>query len=118
MEQKTKKVATKLDAKDRKIVVLEAEIERLQRAADEQGRRAATAENKLAEAEKKLESGATTLKYATDGRDEAKHKLAQIDGFLDALPNPPARQVEDANGYGKTNVDTVSRLMTYIATRG
>lgn len=112
-----KSTKVKITPDQRRIVVLEAEVARLQAVADEQGARAAKAENALADAKTKLESAERSQKYHIESASSAKNKLDQIDGFLDALPNPPARKVEGEYG-NQTVVDTVSRLMTYIATRG
>lgn len=117
MNNVKKKTATKLDAKDRRIVVLEADVQRLRAVAQEQADRAGDAYNKLAELQKKLEVSEQSLKYSNSSRDEARVKLAQIDAFLDSLPMPPPRKIPSHDGYGEASIDTVSRLMTYIATR-
>lgn len=69
------------------------------------------AQARIAELEKKLADKESSLKYATDVRVVAQAELDSVHDILDALPEAPAKKVEDE--YRTRTAAT--RLAAYFA---
>lgn len=106
----------KITPEQRTIIQLESRVADVVQLIADQDLELAAARQLIEKQAKEVESAKNNLKYAQDGRDEANKIIAQIDGFLDAVPDGPPRAVPSAGGYGgETKIDTSTRLMVYLS---
>lgn len=74
-------------------------------------------DTRIAELDKKLESEKTSYSNKVKERNEIAAELEQVHLLIDALPVAVAREVEGKNSWDNKNLNVLTRLAVFMASK-